>query len=231
MPGRAVPAYGYRAPVHGTVRALGHGVAIVDKPSQAADPNASEDTRIAPDPFTAVLPAIAALGAVASIATVGWVAQDKTDVRSRPRRKAAAALRDLESCCVGLQEIFRRFHKSPKLFAGEGGAAASPLKFGVHGPRVEPAIAKLYLQSMNDVASMLVLAAQNAFDVMAAIEDGEIDPPEELFFGFGELQEELNQILLQRATLKAAVDRATVVSVRLTELVRQLKTYRKDDKA
>ena len=66
---------------------------------------------------------------------------------------------------------------------------------------------------------------------MAAIEDGEIDPPEELFFGFGELQEELNQILLQRATLKAAVDRATVVSVRLTELVRQLKTYRKDDKA
>ena len=53
---------------------------------------------------------------------------------------------------------------------------------------------------MNDIASMLVLAAQNAFDVMTAIEDGDIDAPEELFFGFGEEQERLNGILQSRVT-------------------------------
>lgn len=197
-------------------------------PSSAHGGGDGEDTRIAPDPFTAVLPALAALGAIASIATVNWVAQDKSPDRSRPKRKAGAALRDLESCCIGLQEIFKRFHKSPRLFAGEGAAAASPLKFGVHGPRIGPAAARLYQQSMNDVASMLVLAAQNSFDVMAAIEDGELEVPEDLFFGFGEVQEELNKILTERATLKAAVDRGTILALRLTQLVQRLKTYRRD---
>ena len=186
------------------------------------------DTRIAPDPFTAVLPALAALGAVASIATVNWVAHEKTPERARSKRKAAAALRDLESCCVGLQEIFKRFHKSPKLFAGEGAAAASPLKFGVHGPRIGPNAVRLYQQSMNDIASMLVLATQNSFDVMAAIEDGEIDAPEELFFGFGEAQDELNQLIQQRATLKTSVETGAKIAFRLTKLVRELKTYRGD---
>lgn len=197
-------------------------------PSSVSSGGDDEDTRIAPDPFTAVLPALAALGAVASIATVNWVAQDKSPERSRPKRKAGAALRDLESCCIGLQEIFKRFHKSPRLFAGEGAAAASPLKFGVHGARVSPAAARLYQQSMNDIASMLVLAAQNSFDVMAAIEDGEFDVPEELFFGFGEIQDELNKILSERVTLKVAVDRGTVLALRLTQLVQRLKAFRKD---
>ena len=187
-----------------------------------------QDTRIAPDPFTAVLPALAALGAVASIATVNWVAQDKSPDRARPKRKAGAALRDLESCCIGMQEIFKRFHKSPRLFAGEGAAAGSPLKFGVHGPRIGPAAARLYQQSMNDVASMLVLAAQNSFDVMAAIEDGELEVPEALFFGFGEVQDELNKILTERVTLKSAVDRGTVMALKLTQLVQQLRACRKD---
>jgi hypothetical protein len=73
---------------------------------------------------------------------------------------------------------------------------------------------------------MLVLASQNAFDVMSAVEDGEIDAPEELFFGFGEQQERLNKLIQSRATLKASVDTGAEVALRLTELVRELKKHR-----
>ena len=73
---------------------------------------------------------------------------------------------------------------------------------------------------------MMVLATQNALDVMAAIEDGEISPPEELFYGFGEAQEKLNRLLSDRVTLKETVDRATMVAVDLTRLVQQLKDHR-----
>jgi hypothetical protein len=97
------------------------------------------------------------------------------------------------------------------------------LKFGVHGPRVGQAAARLYLQSMNDIASMLVLATQNAFDVMAAIEDDEIEAPEETLFAFGEIQDELNKIVQQRMPLREAVDTGTVQAVRLTQLVQSLK--------
>jgi hypothetical protein len=183
------------------------------------------DSRNAPDPFTAVLPAIAALGAVASIATINWMAQDKPADRSRAKRKAGTALRDLESCCLGLTEIFRRFQRNPKLFAGEG-AASSPLKFGVHGPRVSSAQTQLYQQLVNDVASMLVLASQAAFDVMSAVEDGAIDAPEQLYFGFGECQDRLNKLIQSRATIKASVETGLEVAERLTILVRDLKRHR-----
>lgn len=185
------------------------------------------DTRIAPDPFSVVLPALSALGAIASIAAVNWMAEERTPERSRAKRKAGVALRDLESCCIGLQEIFRRLHRSPRLFAGEGSSSASaPLKFGVHGPRVGPQEAKLFQQAVNDVASMLVLATQNSFDVMSAIEDGEITPPDELFYGFGAAQEKLNKVLLDRATLKDTVDEGTRIALDLTKLVHELKKYK-----
>jgi hypothetical protein len=186
------------------------------------------DARIAPDPFAAVLPALAALGAIASIAAINWVAQEKTPDRSRARRKAGMALRDLESCCLGLQEIFKRFQRNPRLFAGEGGSAASPMKFGVHGPRIDQGSARLYQQLMNDTASMLVLASQNAFDVMCAVEDGEINAPEAVYFGFGEVQERLNKLIQGRATLKASVDAGLELADRLTQLVRELKRHRLD---
>jgi hypothetical protein len=173
-----------------------------------------------------VLPALAALGAIASIAAINWTAQERTPDRARSKRKAGTAIRDLETCCLGLQEIFRRFQRHPKLFAGEGAPASSPLKFGVHGPRVGTDQARLFHQLINDVASMLVLASQNAFDVMSAVEDGEINAPEELFFGFGEQQERLNKIIQARATLKASVDTGAEVALRLTELVRALKKHR-----
>lgn len=198
---------------------------MAKEPQQTPD-TAEADTRIAPDPLSAVLPALSALGAIASIAAVNWVAQEKTADRSRARRKAGVALRDLESCCMGLQEIFKRLHRNPKLFAGEGPAAASPLKFGVHGPRVDQSAARTYHQLMNDIASMLVLASQNSFDVMCAIEDGEIVAPEQLFFGFGEQQDRLNKLIQSRATLKLSVETGLAISDQLTGMVRELKKYK-----
>lgn len=186
------------------------------------------DSRIAPDPFAAVLPAIAALGAIASIATINWAARERTADRLRPKRKAVTALRELETCCLHLTEIFRRFQRNPKLFAGEGGQGSSPLKFGVHGPRVSIDSARLYQQAINDVASMLVLASQNSFEVMCAIEDGTVEAPEEIFFGFGECQDRLNKLIQNRATLKASVDTGAEVADRLAQLVRELKKYRQD---
>jgi hypothetical protein len=188
-------------------------------------PPPDPDARIAPDPFATVLPAIAALGAISSIAAINWVAQDKTVSRPKVKRKAGMALRDLESCCLGLIEIFRRFHKNPRIFAGEG-ATSSPMKFGVHGPRIDDDGARLYRALINDTASMLVLASQNAFDVMAAIEDGEITAPEELYFGFGEVQERLNKLIQNRATIRTCVETGLDSAERLTILVRALKRHK-----
>ena len=200
----------------------------IPRKAKAAAPSAAETTRNAPDPFAAVLPALAALGAIASIATINWSAEEKSPERPKSRRKASTALRDLETCCMGLVEIFRRFHRQPKLFAGEGAAAGSPLKFGVHGTRVSAETARQYQQIVNDIASMLVLASQNAFDVMCAVEDGEIDAPEEIFFGFGECQEALNELIQQRATLKVSVEKGFAIASRLGRLVAELKKHKVD---
>ena len=196
--------------------------AATDKRSPEAQ---AADTRLPPDPFTAVLPAVAALGAIASIAAINWTSQDKTPDRAKSKRKAATALRELETCCLGLAEIFRRFQRHSRVFSGEGGPAA-PMKFGVLGTRVNSDGARGFQQIMNDVASMLVLASQNAFDVMCAVEDGEINAPEEIYYGFGEQQERLNALISGRASLKVVVDTGVEVADKLASLVRQLKSYR-----
>ena len=197
------------------------------KDSKGSAESSESDSRIAPDPLAAVLPALSALGTIASIAAINWVGQERgAQDRGRMRRKAGSALRDLESCCLGLQEIFRRLHRNPRLFAGEGAAASSPLKFGVHGPRIGPPLTRIYHQLMNDIASMLVLASQNSYDVMCAIEDGEILAPEQLFYGFGEQQDRLNQLVQTRATLKTVVETCLDVADKLSELVRELKKHK-----
>ncbi len=204
----------------------------VRPPSAAKTPparNATPDTRTAPDPLTIVLPAISGLAAIASIATIHWSAEDESEPRQRSRRKAQAALRDLETCCMGLSEIFKRFQKLPRVFAGEGPPAAMPLKFGTHTPRVSADDARLLHKLASDVASMLVLANQNAFDVMSVIEDGEIAAPEDVFFGFADCQEKLNLVILERATLRASVEIGADVSARLITLVRELKSHLVED--
>ena len=79
---------------------------------------------------------------------------------------------------------------------------------------------------MNDIASMLVLSSQNSFDVMCAIEDGEISVPEQLFFSFGEQQDRLNKLIQNRATLKLSVETGLDVADKLSGLVRELKKYK-----
>jgi hypothetical protein len=186
------------------------------------------DQRVVPDPLCVVLSALTALGTIASIAAINWAAEDREVEKLRGKRKANMALRDLESCCLGLQEIFRRFHRHPRMFAGEGGNAASPMKFGVHGPRVDAESVKAFQQLTNDIASMQVLASHNSFEAMSAIEDGEISAPEELFYSFGEQQERLNELFAKRTPMKACVETGLSVAVRLTELVRELKKSRVD---
>ena len=192
-------------------------------PHAPAPPAPAADTRLAPDPFAAVLPALAALAAIGSIATINWAAQERTPERAKAKRRPSATLKDLETCCLGLVEIFRRFQRHPKLFAGEGAPASSPLKFGVHGPRVPAEAARVYQQTVSDTASMLVIASQSAFDLMCAVEDGEIEAPEDLFYGFGEQQERLNRLIQQRATLKASVDTGADVALKLAALATELK--------
>lgn len=186
------------------------------------------DSRIAPDPFAAVLPAIAALGTISSVAAINWSGRERSGERARPKRKAVTALRELETCCLHLSEIFRRFQRNPRLFTGEGAQGSSPLKFGVHGPRISSDSVKIYHQAINDVASMLVLASQSAFEVMCAVEDGTVDAPEAIFFGFGECQDRLNKLIQTRATLKVSVDTGAEVAEELASLVRELKKYRTD---
>lgn len=190
-----------------------------------ADPAAGTDTRVPPDPVTAILPAISALGAIASIAAINWTSQDKTPDRAKSKRKASTALKELETCCLGLAEIFRRFQRHPRVF-GLDGATTAPAKFGIAGVRVNADGARGFQQIVNDVASMLVLASQSAFDVMSAVEDGEIDAPEAVYFGFGEQQERLNALLAQRAPLKTIVETGLDVGIKLAALVRQLKAHR-----
>ncbi len=109
----------------------------------------------------------------------------------RPKRKAVTALRELETCCLHLTEIFRRFQRNPKLFTGEGaqGILAAQVR-RARSARQFRMLRRLYQQAINDVASMLVLASQSAFEVMCAVEDGTVDAPETIFFGFGECQDD-----------------------------------------
>ncbi len=187
---------------------------------------ADGDTRIAPDPLCAVLPAMAALGAIASIAAINWVAQERASPRSRPKRRVDVALRELESCCMGLSEIFKRLIRHPRLIASDAAGGSAPLKFGALGTRIDAGTVRMFHQLINDVASMLVLASQSAFDVTSAIEDGEIDPPEAVFFGFAEQQERLTALIQSRAPVKTLVETGLTVADALTVLVRGLKAHK-----
>jgi len=79
---------------------------------------------------------------------------------------------------------------------------------------------------MNDVASMLVLASQNAFDIMCAVEDGEIAAPEQIYFGFGEQQDRLNKLIQERAPLKSLVESGLEIADALQGLVAEFRKHR-----
>jgi hypothetical protein len=111
-------------------------------------------------------------------------------------------------------------------FGLEGSTSAVAPKFGLGSQRVDVATGQLYHQLVNDMATMLVLATQNSFDAINAIEDGEIQAPEEVFFGFGEAQQKLNALLAQRAGVRSMVEGCVGIGEQLTGLIRQLKQYK-----
>ena len=176
-----------------------------------------------------VLPAIAALGSVASIAAVAWLAEDRTGDRPRVKRRIDMILKDLETSCLGTAEILRRVIRHSPMFGLLGATSGAAMKFGLLGTRVDAQQGQIYVQLVNDVATMLVLATQASFDTTNAIEDGDINPPEALIYRFGEAQDKLNALLTARASIKLTVEAALSVAETLVVLVRELKTYKLSD--
>jgi hypothetical protein len=173
--------------------------------------------RLPCDPAAVILPALSALGAIAAIAVIPFVGQERQPDRGRNRRKPSGILRDLETDCLQLQEIFRRLQRTlrsaPKAYA----VAVSPLKFGLYG--IDLADASLVIE----IARVLGTAVRNTGDVMHTIEDGGIDAPEELCHRFGECQERLSKLVIERASVKVAIEEGLAIALRLTELVTELK--------
>lgn len=194
-------------------------------PPDKQQPKAPEPGRTAPDPLSIILPAIAALGAIAGIAAVAWLAEDRTADRPRVKRRADAILKDLETSSLGVAEILRRVIRHSPMFGLLGAAGATPIKFGIVGSRIDAAQSQTFIHLVNDVATMLVLATQAAFDAANAIEDGEINPPEDLLYRFGEVQEGMSKLLSSRASIKSTVEGALARAETLCGLVRELKGY------
>jgi hypothetical protein len=183
--------------------------------------------RTAPEPMSIVLPALAALGAIASIAAVAWVAQDRGETdRPRVKRRIDVILKDLETSCIGIAEILRRVRRHAKQLGLDGPQGGLPLKLGLTGGRIEAAGGGIYKQLVNDLATMLVLATQNSFDAISAIEDGEIEAPETVFFGFGEAQEKLNRLYVQRTSVRVTIDHSIEIAQQLASLVGELKQFK-----
>lgn len=190
--------------------------------NQARKLDVQTDARIAVDPLTAVLPSLSALGCVCSIAATLWLAEEQDALKAKPRRKASVAVRDLETDCLVLQEIFRRLGRNLKAVAGDRSLVALPLKFGLHGIDIAPA------GLMADIGRVLPSASQNAYDVMRAIEDGAFEVPETIFYGFGECQERLTKLVVERASVKVLIDTGLAVAMRVTDLVQDMKRHVKD---
>lgn len=185
-----------------------------------------ESGRTAPEPLTLLLPAMAALGAIASIAAVAYTAEDRTADRPRVKRRVDQILRDLEISTAGIAELLRRIKRAGRSFGLEGPVGGAALKFGLAGQRLEAGAGPLYHQLANDLATMLVLATQNSFECISAVEDGEIEAPEEVFQGFAAAQEKLNGLLVHRAGARTVVDEGIEIAQSLTGLVRQLKLHK-----
>jgi len=180
-------------------------------------PDGSPPEHLPTDPAAVVLPALSALGAIAAIAVMPFVGQDRAPERGRARRKPAGAVRDLETDCLQWQEIFRRLARNLKSAPGGQAVAASPLKFGLFGVDLADA------EMVAEIAHVLGASVRDTGDVMRAIEEGGIEAPEALCHSFGECQERLSKLVIERASVRVAIEEGLSVAVRLTELVRELK--------
>lgn len=182
-------------------------------------------TRLAPDPVAAILCAIASLAAVASIAAINWVAEEERNEQTHNRRRPKNILRDLERNCLDLRDVLKRLERNLQLFSGDRGSISTAIKFGVHAIQVPQGSFALHQAVVTEIAALFDEISRNSFDVMCLIEDGVLDPPEETFFQFAEVQERLNGILINRIALKPTLEEAIHIAGQLAQLVRSLKTY------
>lgn len=197
------------------------------KPGSGAGPTptvAAGGGRAAPEPLTLMLPAFAALGAIASIAAVAYGDAAPPAERTRARRRADAVLRDLETSALGTAEILRRIGQNAHRLGLDGPAAGAPMKLGLTSGRVQPDGSELYIRLVNDLATMLVLATQASFEAVHAIEDGEIDAPDDAFNAFADAQERLNALLTQRAAVRPMTEGCRAVATDLAHQIARLRT-------
>ena len=211
----------------GAVRKAAVETRAAETPAQATR---TRETRVGADPLTIILPALEALDVVASDDAANWAGRASLDAdRRQGRRNTALVLRNLERDCLDLQDAFKRLVRGLPGITHGGGTTSLPMKFGVHGLDVTPDSYPIYQSLLASLSSLVARTAQHSYDLMGAIEDGTIDPPEEIFFGFGDQQERLNQLLaFPRPSLKATVETGFDIAVKLTGLIDEMGSYRRD---
>jgi hypothetical protein len=183
------------------------------------------ETRVGPDPVAVILPALAALGAIASIAALNWVVRDECVDKRRAKRQSQTILRDLSRDCADLQDIFRRLIRGLPGIATGSGTTGLPMRFGVHGLAVDSQSYPLYQSLVSSLASLTSRVSQHCFALRTALEEGLLDPPEDVFYAFGDQQERLNQILAGRPSLKSAIETGYDVAVKLGGLVEEMEGH------
>lgn len=179
--------------------------------------------RLAPDPVAAILCVLSALAAVASIAALNWVIDENAGERTQNRRKPRNTLRDLEQNCLALRDVLKRLDRNLQLFASDRGSITTPIKFGVHALQVPHGSAALHQAVVSDIATLFDETSRNSFEVMALIADGELDPPEDVYFRFAEVQERLNTLLINRFGLRETLDEGKRIAEALANLIQALK--------
>lgn len=187
--------------------------------------------RIAPcqhvgaDPLAVALPALGALGTIASLASLAWSADAPAGSATRSGRRAALVLRDLESDCLAILEALRKLNRALRDSGGAKTLAATPFKFGLLGSPAARETQSLYRSLLSDLSHIGVSAHANVLEVVHAVQQGMIDAPDEAFYGFGECQERLNQLLSERRGLSAVIDGGVAVAIALTRHVTALKAH------
>lgn len=186
--------------------------------------NTDRMTRLAPDPVAAILCVVSALASVASIAALNWISDEEPGDRAQNRRKPRNTLRDLQQNCLALRDVLNRLDRNLQLFSSDTGSITTPIKFGVHAIQVPHGSAALHQEVVSDIARLFDETSRNAFEVMALIGDGIIDPTEDLYFRFAEVQERLNVLLVNRSGLRETLIEGVKVAETLAVLVAALKS-------
>jgi hypothetical protein len=176
------------------------------------------------DPLSVALPLLGALGTIASLASIAWSAGASTE-GAASARKASRVVRDMESDCLVILESLRRLNRFLRENGGAKTLAATPFKFGLLGSPAAKEAQALYCALMRDVGRVGVSAHANVLEILAAVQSGQIDAPEEALYGFGECQERLNGLLAERRGLSAVIDGAVAIAEALTRHVTSLKGF------